>query len=453
MTAINLLRLARETARHIRVVLVDTAASYGRGLAYSTDDDHLVLNVPAVDMSAFPDKPDDFLEFCSGVDAALHSGSFVIRRIYGEYLLTRLSEAGAHNAGSLVEIRDFVTGIQRKDGVFTLTLRSGVPMDADIVVLAFGHFPPRPLAEILGENAFDPDINKDACLDNPWDLRALDRLPVGDGVLIVGTGHTAMDTLLRLVSSPSARRIYMVSRHGHAPNGHREAGEFATIPSLTQEVRNTVRSVLADTPTIRALFSAIRKLVRRHAALGGNWRDVINSLRPVTPEIWRALPRAERARFLRHVAHHWDVLRHRLAPEAKRRLDELIGARRVGILAGRITQLRPAPKGREICATVRFRGTDQRRDLTVGLVINCSGPCYDVRRIGNPLLSQLTDAGFLRQDEMKIGFEVDEDYRCGNLPNLYYIGPMLKGKYWEAIAVPELRGHALSLAKTLMADL
>ncbi len=431
---------------------MDTAASYGRGLAYSTDDDHLVLNVPAVDMSAFPDKPDDFLEFCNGVDATLHSGSFVIRRIYGEYLLTRLGEASTNNAGSLVEIRDFVTGIQRKAGVFTLTLQGGVPMDADIVVLAFGHFPPRSLADILGGNAFDPDINKDACLDNPWDIHALDRLPVGDGVLIVGTGHTAMDTLLRLVSSPSARRIYMVSRHGHAPNGHREAGEFVTIPSLTEEVRNTVRSVLADTPTIRALFSAVRKLAQRHVALGGNWRDVINSLRPVTPEIWRALAQAERARFVRHVAHHWDVLRHRLAPEAKRRLDELISARRVGILAGRITQLRHAPKGREICATVRLRGTDQRRDLTVGSVINCSGPCYDVRRIGNPLLSQLADAGFLRQDEMKIGFEVDEDYRCGNLPNLYYIGPMLKGKYWEAIAVPELRGHALSLAKTLMAD-
>jgi uncharacterized NAD(P)/FAD-binding protein YdhS len=35
--------------------------------------------------------------------------------------------------------------------------------------------------------------------------------------------------------------------------------------------------------------------------------------------------------------------------------------------------------------------------------------------------------------------------------NLYYIGPMLKARYWEAIAVPELREHVYQLAKKLIA--
>jgi uncharacterized NAD(P)/FAD-binding protein YdhS len=30
--------------------------------------------------------------------------------------------------------------------------------------------------------------------------------------------------------------------------------------------------------------------------------------------------------------------------------------------------------------------------------------------------------------------------------NLFYIGPMLKARLWEAIAVPELRVHARRLA-------
>jgi uncharacterized NAD(P)/FAD-binding protein YdhS len=30
---------------------------------------------------------------------------------------------------------------------------------------------------------------------------------------------------------------------------------------------------------------------------------------------------------------------------------------------------------------------------------------------------------------------------------LFYIGPMLKAKYWEAIAVPELRGHVSRLVE------
>jgi len=33
--------------------------------------------------------------------------------------------------------------------------------------------------------------------------------------------------------------------------------------------------------------------------------------------------------------------------------------------------------------------------------------------------------------------------------NLYYIGPMLRPRYWETTAVPELRTHAEQLARRL----
>jgi len=450
VTAINLLRLAHGLDAPFRLVLIDTAASYGKGLAYSTQDDNLVLNVPTGNMSAFPDKPDDFLEFCNGMDTSLVPGSFVFRRVYGEYLETRLREAIADNPDTLVALQDFVIAITQRDAGYILKLRDGDPLEADIVVLAFGHFPPRPLAEILGGNASGLDLPKDTCLDNPWDIRALDRLPVDKDVLIVGTGHTAIDTLFRLVSCSSLRKIYLVSRHGHTPNGHRKAGEFVKMPLLTQEVEKTVRAVLDEKPTIRALFSSIRKLAQRYAALQINWRDVISSLRQITPEIWQKLPAGERARFLRHVVHHWDVMRHRLAPVAIRRLDGLMAAGLVEIIAGRVIQLRATPGGKDISASIKLRGSDQRRELVIGSVINCSGPSYDIRRIHNPLLRQLADEGTLHQDEARIGFAVDENYRCSTAPNLYYIGPMLKARYWEAIAVPELRVHALKLAKLLL---
>jgi uncharacterized NAD(P)/FAD-binding protein YdhS len=35
------------------------------------------------------------------------------------------------------------------------------------------------------------------------------------------------------------------------------------------------------------------------------------------------------------------------------------------------------------------------------------------------------------------------------VPGLFYIGPMLKARFWEAIAVPELRVHASQLAHQL----
>ncbi len=36
------------------------------------------------------------------------------------------------------------------------------------------------------------------------------------------------------------------------------------------------------------------------------------------------------------------------------------------------------------------------------------------------------------------------------IEGLYYVGPMLRARYWEAIAVPELRVHAQQLVKRLL---
>jgi uncharacterized NAD(P)/FAD-binding protein YdhS len=450
ITAINLLRLAREHGQAVQIVLIDAHASHGKGLAYSTEDDNLVLNVPIGNMSAFPDKPDDFLQYCVSIDASLLPGSFIFRRLYGEYLEARLNQARAGHSGQLVEIQNVVTGIQSQKGIFELSLESSPALAADTVILAFGHFPPRPMAEIFGNGAKVVGTSQDNCSDNPWDTDALNRLPVDQDVMIVGTGHTAIDTLFRLVSSPSGRTIYLLSRHGLLPNGHRKADEFRKIPTFAKVVESAVRRVLADGPEVRTLFSTIRQLAQQHVAQGGDWRDVINNLRPMTPEIWQSLPDTERARFLRHVVCVWDVLRHRLSPMAMRRLDGLIASKRVEVIAGRVMRLETDPTGIGLCATLKLRGTSKFRKLTLGSVVNCSGPTYDIDRVDNPLVQQLRCAGVLRRDAMKIGFGVDDDYRCSTLPNLHYIGPMLKAKYWEAIAVPELRVHAFNLAKAVL---
>jgi uncharacterized NAD(P)/FAD-binding protein YdhS len=73
-----------------------------------------------------------------------------------------------------------------------------------------------------------------------------------------------------------------------------------------------------------------------------------------------------------------------------------------------------------------------------------------------PLIAQLRDEGHLKQDDLKLGFEVDGDYRVvdaqgQSADGLFYLGPMLKARYWEAIAVPELRAHARRLAGLLTA--
>ena len=453
-TALNLLSLAQQSGQDLHVILIGAPDSYARGLAYATEDDNLVLNVPAGNMSVYADRPDDFLDYCRGLDAALNSGSFLFRRVYGEYLHTRLGQALAGCPGMLTRLAGRVVKLSHTPTfpispttqAYTLTLASGACCTADQVVLALGHDGPRPLSEICHAPALDGAH----CVNNPWDIRSLDRLPLDQDVLIVGTGHTAIDTLFRLTTVPGRRRIILVSRHGQMPQGHRKAGEFVKLPHLSDEVAVTVRNVLQRQPTVRALVAAIRKTGRLHVdaqdGTTGNWRNVINSLRPLTPEIWRALPVSERRRFLRHVVPHWDVLRHRLAPVAMRRLQGLVDAGRAEIIAGRIHSINAA-----LQVEIALRGQDQVRTLQPGSVVNCTGPNYDILRIDDPLLRQLVQDGLLRQDELRIGLQIDEHYRCSALKQLYYIGPMLKARDWEAIAVPELRVHAFNLAQIILA--
>ena len=66
MTAVNLLR--HSSGRPLRVVLVNKSGRMARGIAYGTRSAEHVLNVPAGNMSAIPEEPDDFLRFCRWAD-------------------------------------------------------------------------------------------------------------------------------------------------------------------------------------------------------------------------------------------------------------------------------------------------------------------------------------------------------------------------------------------------
>lgn len=440
ITAINLLRHATHP---IRVLLVDALCPDAKGLAYATYDDNFVLNVPAQNMSAFPDKMGDFADYCNTKDSALVATSFISRRIYGEYLQQHLDLAKQTYQGDLALLTEHVLSLHRTDTGYRLICEGGRQLEAHSVILAFGHFAPKPLSTLMpGKIAPEARV-----IDNPWNIQEIDSIPQDQNVLIVGTGHTAIDTLFRLESGGPRRRIWMLSRHGLHPNGHRPVGEFRKDPALQEKIENVVLHALDRSTSVRKLMRIVRHLIKH---LDVDWRDVINGLRAVTPLIWGKLPTEERARFLRHVLPYWDVARHRISPLATKRLTNGIMEDRVKVGAYSIQRIKTIEDGL-IEVHARRRNSKKIDVFKVGAVINCSGPIYDIHRTDNELVSFLAHNGILRQDDVKIGFHVADDYSVNpEYPNLHYIGPMLKARYWEAIAVPELRVHSYKLAQKIL---
>jgi uncharacterized NAD(P)/FAD-binding protein YdhS len=441
LTAVHLLR--SPLAGTLRVLLVDRRAAAGRGLAYANWDDNQLLNVPAGNMSALAGDSGHFLAFCQRLDPALNAGSFVPRRVYGDYLEQLLAEAEAAVPGVLQRLQDEAVAVHSAypRGGYVVALRQRQRIAADQVVLALGHFgPAAPGPEAAGLAASPRYVG------NPWDLPALDALPRELPVLLLGSGHTAVDALFRL-SSGGPRPVLMLSRRGLLPHGHRlvpQAPAGAAFPAWLANVP----------PTASDLMRALRAEAALRSAAGGDWRDVMNELRQHTPALWLRLPLRERRRFVARLQPWWDIHRHRLAPAAHQRLNGLLQGGQVELLAGRLID--GADEGAEgLRVSVRCRGDGRPRELLVGGVVNCTGPQLDIHGIDSPLLRQLLATGFIRQDALKLGLEVDADLQVVGasgraMAGLHYVGPMLKATFWEAIAVPELRGHTAALAARLL---
>ncbi len=116
--------------RPVRVLLVNRYGPIGRGVAYRTRIEAHVLNVPAGGMSALPSDPSDFLRFAAARDPGVGPGTFVSRRLYGEYLehVLRSAEAAAAPGAILErvvgEVRDIAPGAE---GGASVVFRRRIP--------------------------------------------------------------------------------------------------------------------------------------------------------------------------------------------------------------------------------------------------------------------------------------------------------------------------------------
>ncbi|WP_447793391.1 FAD/NAD(P)-binding protein [Pseudomonas farris] len=428
VTAIQILR---RKLKHVRVVLVDNSANVGRGLAYNSDHSECMLNVPVGNMSAFPDKPSDFVKYCQGRKLEVTESSFVSRAIFGDYISERLhaikKESEKESRFELV-VGEIVQ-IKQNDTDLTLQLLDGSEISANHIVLASGHFAP---VSIPGLELIK---HSERYQEAPYSKKLLNIVGETTPILLIGAGLTALDIALQLKQQGQNGKIYLLSRRGLLPQPHRQHTKKPDLASLLWVNLTTVN------PTARNYFQEIRNQVSNSSL---DWRDIIGSLRSITPKLWMALPSIEKQRFLRHLQPYWDTHRHRVAPEIYTKIKEAIDNDSVKVIAGKITHGVCSENSIEL--NIRLRKNQSSKTIKVAHVINCTGPNSNLRTIENTLLSQLRKDGLIQLDEHGLGVLVDEQLSVKNssgeaLSWLSYVGPLLKANYWEATAVPELRTH------------
>jgi len=430
LTAVQILRQA---TRPVEIILIDTQAEAGRGVAYGTNCPHHLLNVSARRMSALPDKPTHFLDWAACRDPRLGALDFAPRSMYGEYVAEVLStaELSARSGVRLRRIRDRATGLDVADEVLIRFAACG-PMTARHCVLALGNFAPGTVA------AATPALRHDRrYVASPW----TSDIAAGDAdatVVLIGTGLTAVDMVAQLDASGHRGPFVAVSRHGLLPTVHTDVG----APGIDIGLRAGA--------SVRDAVRRVRVASRTHS-----WRQVVDGLRAETPALWQAWGESDRRRFLRHVRAYWDVHRHRIAPQVGTAVAGMLRDGRLEIIAGTLTHFRPTADYIEI--GVRRRGCGDLRSIRAGLILNCTGPTCDYRQLDDPLVRCLLERGLAATDPLHLGLVSNADGAIVGAngrpsPRLFTLGPPSRPHAWETTAVPEICVQAEALARRLLDD-
>jgi uncharacterized NAD(P)/FAD-binding protein YdhS len=440
MTAVNLARLADGP---LELTVVNENDPPGRGVAYRRRRPEYLLNVAARNMSAFPDDPDHFLRWVTArpeyeaVPQIDLRERFIPRQTFGDYLQSIAQKYLSTPAdGSTVSSR-FVIGeavdIEPDDFGCLVRLADGTTLEADRVVLATGNETPASLpgAETLAEHP--------GWIGDPWHAWE-ERLPPRHAtVIILGTGLSAVDVAITLRAIGWQGAIHAVSRHGWFPHAHFRGIEYPEFPPEG-----------IDLATLG--LDELTTLVKYHCAVlherNANPAIIVDKLRPDTQRIWTHFTTEERVAFARNHAARWNVFRHRISPDLHAQLTHLQLTGQLQVRAAGIEKL--AQSAGQISVHL-----DDGETLTGDVVINTTGPSTKLTSTTSVLLQNLLRRGLIAPDATDMGISIAPDHTVltGDGDRsvwLLAMGPLIKGTYWETVAVPELRGQAKHVAETVL---
>lgn len=426
------MHLLQSGCPELRVTIVERGPWLGRGLAYGAADEAHLLNVPAASMSVDPAVPDEFVRYAHqrGISAAPRS--LLPRRLYGDYLVDRLARLVKAAPGRLrVVSGEAGAVVARGDGRYAVSVGGRIVL-ADDVVLATGH------AEPLVPPGLRSLARDEALVVDPWSPAALASVAPESDVLIVGTGLTALDIVGALMRRGHRGAIHATSTNGRWPREH--------LPTVMW----TGAAVVLDPASAPATADGLARWLQGACAAarddGKPWQAVLEAVRPHVASLWKRLPVAEREVFLRVHRSRWEIHRHRAPADLLAQLGAWEAAGVVRSHRGAVASA--ARRGARV--EVVLGDGDA---LTVDRVLLCTGAASDYRNTASAPWPDLVASGFVTPDPNGLGVVTEEN--CSIVgrggPGLWAIGGLLRSRWFEVTAVPDLARRAVVIADAIIA--
>lgn len=428
---LTVLQLVKQSRVAVSIIWFDSQNKFCKGYAYTTFDEQHLLNVRAANMSVFADEPFHFTDWLKQYHSNYTPSDFVPRKLYGEYVLDTFEKLKHTNPlVSISQISEEVKSINKIDTNFHVTANKTYL--AKKVILAFGNFlPAHPLSLskefITSKNYFQ----------NPFNVKLTNNLQKIKNITIIGSGLTMLDVIVSLSHYNYKGSINVISPHAYIPQIHPEI----SLPSVNSFINND------KTYTLNELVSLVNKELKKAKKEHLNLHSVIDLMRPHVQRIWLKFSLKEKQQFLRHLRHKWGVARHRAPLQSMTVFSNLKASHQLTLLKGRIFDIKTTEMGFELHYS---NSTNHQLTLKTDIIVNCTGPECNYSKLTSPLIQSLLKNGDISPDSLNYGLNARKD---GQLkPNMFTLGPPLKGILWESVAVPEIRVQAQELAAKIICD-
>lgn len=430
------LHLLKKRHSKIKIHLIERSEKLCRGAAYSTEFNFHLLNVNAGKMSAFQSDEDNFINWLKENKYPYNHEDYVPRKLYGTYLSSLLYHELNEQPDKVDIHTEEAIDLSLDNDKAIILLESGKKIISDKVVLAPGNFPPQ-----SDNDPFEKYIGDGMYFTNPWDHQTiLSKIHKEEDILILGSGLTMIDLCTTLYYNSHRGKINTFSRHGFLPAVHKPVQYY---PSFYHEIEKT--------SSLTEVFSIVNKHLRSHKQQGGDWRDVIDSLRPYNQKIWMNFSTNDKALFIKKLNRLWSISRHRIPQQYQITINELLENKMLAIHSGTINTIEK--NGRKLNITIRKNNYEHPTTISVHRVINCTGPQLNYLKLHNPLIKNMLQKGLIHPGPLHLGVDAFPDGKVKNHFNetiIYALGSALTGVLFESTAVPELRIQAEVLADILL---
>ena len=414
---------------NLRLDIYDAPETLGRGYAYQQDDEHLIINLPAEEMS-MTDDPADFTKWLENSGHEVES--FTSRRVFGEYMHSALMSYTAEHS-NINLIKSYAENIIFNEDKKTYTLRAGEnEQEYDAVFLMTGELSYSDPYELKGHSNY---------LYNPYPIE--DKLTKLNGRIgVIGSGLSAIDSFRYLLLN-GHEKVSVLSRSGEMPSVRGTYFDFKpkhlTVDAALQyetdglipldkllelfkqemeaeQVDASLFERKADRPEIDLKYDL------EHMDSVGRLQYLIVSLEDTFKTLFKYLSRRDKKTYLEKYHPYVDGNHSPMPPGGAEQILKWIAEDKLIFMHG----MEAVKIDEGFTVTFEDGGTEH-----FNILINATGPVNNIEKDNTELLQNMYDGLLLEADEFG-GVLINKNHevispRFGTLNNFYTIGALSAG--------------------------